>query len=220
MAAQAEEAPVTLADLVLPGARQIAGTADQAGGVAVLEPPVAIADDRDQKQVTLHRQGHAEEFPVDTTNPRDVSRDPCQVCALPPGEDHAVAHAVDVEERLRTLRDLHRVVDEGSIPGRLVPSEAEVVNLERRERGRHPPPSRTGRFRPQQPHFVRPLLQAGNAHEHAGTVEIGMAVVHVRAAHRQVGIHAGRDRVTGPAAGESVRLTRIWCRAGSGISTR
>src|SRR6266571_2842747 len=103
VADETEESAVPLAHFDLALARQILARAQQRRGRAMFESPVAFADRRHEKYVTLHRRRLAEEAYVVPAQSLEVALQPAGVGRVAAGDHDVMGHAAGAEAREREL---------------------------------------------------------------------------------------------------------------------
>ncbi len=190
VAGQAQETPVALPGGLAGGLRagalgQVLAVAYQAGGVAVLQAAIALAQGGDQEQVAVQGQ-LAEQGRLFGADPGQVARQARLVAAVAPADGDPVGDAQDLEGDQAEAAHLHRVVDEVRVALGLVAAEAQGLGGQGPQAGGHPPGGAQVAGWWQQFQGAGGPVQVGHTQQQGGAVEVGVLGVQMGAAHRQV----------------------------------
>ncbi len=201
VAAQPEVAAVAVAHLI--GAvgeqRQVGARAHQAGGIAVLQPAVAVGD-QGHEQITVHRRRLAEQLDMVLADRLQVAAQPRHVGPVAAAEHHVVGHAAGFEAGMVEMAHLHRMIDQGVVIVGAETAETQLRAADPVEPGGQFPGGVGGAVRGFDVHLAGLVLEPHGGEKQAASVEIAVGGVQVGAAHRQVpGVHliAHRDRPAG-----------------------
>ncbi|EWS52866.1 hypothetical protein X551_04348 [Methylibium sp. T29] len=179
VADQAQQRHVAVGRRLHAVARQVAAVGDQRGAGAVLQAAVAVVHRVEQKDVALERRLLAA-VPEGDLRLADAPGVGQQALAVEAGQhsghDELVRHPRRLEAAAPEAAQLHRVVDQFVVAGRLV-----VRAGERQRCCDLPAPGQPG-----DPQPVRLVLASVHAQEHAGAVEEAAPGIEVGRTHRGV----------------------------------
>ncbi len=195
--AEAEKAPITLAQLAVPAClgrvpgrpRQIGAAAQKAAGKAMFESAVAVADDHGQKEVAINRQ-LTEQGGLLLADERQILRQACQVGVVPATDGHPVRHAADLEFDQIETAHLHRMIDQIVIIIGQIVTKAPGLGIVSAHAGGDAPVGIGVTLRRQQLHPAGLIGGAVHPQKQAGAVEVAMGAIQVRGTNRQLpGMH-------------------------------